>query len=284
MSEVVEFAFRGLLVGMIYGMIALPISLLFVTTETVDLSVGAYAVLASAVAMLFPGPLGLALAILVAVVASGVVASAAMVINKPGEGDHITVALATFGAAVLIESVVLTFYGKDAMVRGGNATFWNVGGVRIDPQWGTNAAIVAVILALFWIALFKTPYGRSMRASSVNPTGAALAGIRVRAMWWSAYLIGGLMSGIAGLLLLYTTGVSYSSSLSLTTAGFGAAILFGLRNPLTAFAGGLIYGIVEALSTGFLPSGFSTAMPLVFIFVILATSRINSTAASGGRA
>ncbi len=56
MYELLEFSSRGILLGVTYGLLAFPISLLFIATDTVDLAVGAYAVLAGAVAMSITSP------------------------------------------------------------------------------------------------------------------------------------------------------------------------------------------------------------------------------------
>jgi hypothetical protein len=56
-----------------------------------------------------------------------------------------------------------------------------------------------------------------------------------------------------------------------------------MHSPLRGFAGGLIIGIVQALSSGYLPGGWATAAPLIFIFVILSMGRMNQIAATGGR-
>src|SRR5262249_23745869 len=145
-----------------------------------------------------------------------------------GHSHAIMGVLATFGAASFLESLVLTEFGKDPMIQQPFLEFWSLGGIRISPQAGINIAVGLVILGgMMWL-LFYTPYGRSMRASSINPTGAMLAGIPVRLVWFSTYLIGGLLAGIAGLLILYTTGIGFDSGLPLTTTSFGAAILFGL--------------------------------------------------------
>ena len=123
-----------------------------------------------------------------------------------------------------------------------------------------------------------------MRACAVNPKGALLAGINVPYVWYATYLAGGLLSGLAGVLLLNTTGLAYSSGGHLTTSAFGAAILFGLKGPAHAFAGGILIGIVEAVSTGFLPGAWATAVPLLFIFIVLASGRLNVAEVAGGRA
>ncbi len=283
MFELVEFVIRGALLGVIYGLLAFPISLVFATTGSVDLAVGAYTVLAVAIAWSVGGAWGIGVAIAAAVLASAVVGLISMRLNRPGMFDHITAVLGTFGLATFLESFILTVYGKDPMARQVFETFWDVMGIRISPQALINIVICLLLLAGLYLLLYRTPFGRAMRASAINPLGASLNGIPVKMIWFCTYLVGGFLAGVAGVLVLYTTGADYSTGLSLTISGFGAAIIFGMTSPLRGFAGGLVTGLVQALSSGYLPGGWVTAAPMIFIFIVLALGPMNRISATGGR-
>lgn len=278
-----EFVIRGALLGVIYGLLAFPISLVFATTGSVDLAVGAYTVLAVAIAWSVGGTWGIVFAIAAAVLASAVVGLISMRLNRPGMFDHITAVLGTFGLATFLESFILTVYGKDPMARQVFETFWDVMGIRISPQALINVVICLLLLAGLYLLLYRTPFGRAMRASAINPLGASLNGIPVKTIWFCTYLVGGFLAGVAGVLVLYTTGADYSTGLSLTISGFGAAIIFGMTSPLRGFAGGLVTGLVQALSSGYLPGGWVTAAPMIFIFIVLALGPMNRISATGGR-
>ncbi|MBW3098441.1 branched-chain amino acid ABC transporter permease [Pseudohoeflea coraliihabitans] len=283
MFEFIEYLTRGALVGVTYGLLAFPVSLLFSTTGSVDVALGAYAVLAAAVLYVIGGPLGVIVAIGVAVFASILVGLISLRLNRPGHIDHIIAVLGTFGLATFIESFILTVFGTNPMIRQPFSTFWDIGGIRVSPQMGINVVVCLAILSALFIVLQKTPFGRAMRASAVNPVGAALNGIPVKQIWFATYVLGGFLAGVAGVLILYTTGADYSTAFNLTIWGFGAAIIFGMHGPLRGFAGGLVIGIVQALSAGYLPGGWATAIPFIFIFVILSLGRMNQIAATGGR-
>lgn len=286
--ELAEFLIRGALLGATYSLLAFPVSLLFVTTDSVDLAVGAYAVLAATVCMAVAAPLGIvpaiALGIGSAVVASLVVGALSMTINRGGKPDPLVVVLTTFGFATFLESLVLTLYGKDPMVRQPFNHFWQLGEIRVSPQAAINVATGLTLLAVLYVWLYRTSFGRDMRACAANADAAALAGIPVRRISLATYMVGGLLAGIAGVLILHTTGTSYSAGLGLTISGFGAAVLFGLHSPLRGFAGGVVIGMVQALSAAYLPEGLGTAVPLLFILTVLASGRANFAHVAGGRA
>ncbi|WP_439672979.1 Inner-membrane translocator (plasmid) [Cupriavidus necator] len=284
MLELMELLLRGLLLGAIYGLLAYPVSLLFATTDSVDLGIGAYAVLAAAISMAIGGPAGIALGLAGAVLASLIVALLSQRINRRAHQDPLVVVLATFGFATMLESLVLTLFGKDPMVRQAFDVFWNWGSITVSPQALINLAVALVLLALLYVWLYRSAWGRDMRASASSALAATLAGIPVRRVTLLTYLAGGLLAGIAGVLILYTTGTIYSAGLHLTISGFGAALIFGLRSPLRGFAGGLIIGIVQGLSGGYLPAGWAGAVPLLFILLVLVSGRANVAGIAGGRA
>lgn len=287
MFEFSELAVRGLFMGLSIGVIALPISLLFLTTDTVDLAVGAYAVLAGAVVLLLAPVIGLALAIgagiAAAVLASVTVGMIALRVNRPEKQDQVIVALATFGVSAFLESMILTVYGKNPIVRRPFESLWDFFGIIVSPQVFINLLVSIVILAVLSLILYATPFGRAMRACAINPIGASLAGIPVRLIWFATYIFGGLLAGIAGILILNTTGMDYSSGLNFTIGAFGAAILLGLSSPLRAFLGGIVMGLVHAFSSGYLPGAWATAVPLAVVFVFLSRGKM-TRAAAGGRA
>jgi len=282
--DIIEFLIQGALLGVVYGLIAFPISLLFLTTDSVDLAVGGYAVLAGAVAMALGGATGIVTGVLVAALASVAVGAISIRLNRPNLHDPLTVVLATFGVSTFFESAVLTFFGKDPMIRQPFDVFWSVAGIRVSPQAAVNIAVGLALLSMLYVLLYRTSFGRDMRASAANALGATLAGIPVRAIWFGTYVVGGLLAGVAGILVLYTSGTEYSAGARLTMSGFGATVLFGLNSPLRGFLGGLAIGVVQAVASGYLPGGWATASPMIFIFIVLVSGRANVAKVSGGRA
>ena len=206
-----------------------------------------------------------------------------MSINR-GAPDPLVGVLATFGLATFLDSLVLTIFGKDPMVRQPFDTFWELGQIRVSPQAGINLSVAVVLLLALYVWLYRTPIGRDMRACAASALAATLAGIPVKRISLLTYMAGGLLAGIAGVLILYTTGTNYSAGLGLTIWGFGAAVLFGMTKPLRGFAGGIAIGIVQALSAGYLPGAWATVAPLGFIMIVLAAGRLNVAHVAGGRA
>lgn len=277
-----EFVIRGLILGVNYGLLAMPLSLLFVATGTVDFALGCYAVLAAGTAFAVGGAFGLTAGILAAVAAACCIGLVSEVLRRRGTGDHLALVLASFGFAVFLQSLVLTFIGKDPFTRNIFDEYWRVFGISISPQAGINLAVALALLGVMMFILFRTPLGRAIRAAAINPRGATLAGIPVNLVQFFTFIAAGILSGVAGVLYLYTFGLDYSVGMDLTLAGFGAALIFGIQSPLRGFFGGLAIGIVEALSTAYAPHEISVLLPLIFIFLVLVARP--SQIVTGGRA
>jgi branched-chain amino acid transport system permease protein len=282
--EIVEFILRGALLGVTYGLIACPIALVFVTSGTVDLAIGAYVVLAAAVAFAVPGVAGIVLAIFAAMLAAALVGILSLLLGRLHKGDRLIVILASFGFAIMVESFVLTFFGKDPFVRQSDAAPFDILGLMISRQSLYSAAIGAALAIAIYCLLHFTLLGREMRASADNARGASIAGIPVRRVQWMTFLLAGGLAGIAGVMILNGSGLMFSSAVPLTITSLGAAIMFGLNRPLNAFLGGIAIGIIEALSAGLAPPELATLLPLAVIFVVLCLKAIYGKELVGGRA
>jgi branched-chain amino acid transport system permease protein len=278
----IEYIVRGLLNGAVYGILALPMSLLFATAGTVDFAIGAYALLAAAVATTVAGPVGLIAGALSALAASAVMAVIFALLKRSGE-EGIRVALASFGLSVAIASIVLLVWGTQPFVRPTFTTMLEIGGLRINPQGLINVAVSVGLVALLTHLLRKTNLGRMMRAAAANKLGAELAGIPVLGVQCATILAGGVLGGVAGLLILHSAGLDFTASLSLTFIGFAAAIIFGIQSPVRSLLGGLAMGVVEALSAGFTSGMVTSMIPSAFMLVVLLTGQLGSSRFAGDR-
>lgn len=267
----VEFLVQGLGIGVLYGLIALPLSLVYATTDSVDLAVGGYAVIAGMIAVSLGGVAGGMVGVAAALALGTGMGLIYQGLRRRGTGEHITPTLASLGLVTAVASFVLFMFGPNPRFRSMFDNNWQVGGVRISPQSVVNLVVVGAVLGASLLVIYRTPIGRTMRACAVNAKDATLVGIPVGRVQVGVFAVAGLLSGIAGLLAVTTRGVSFDYSLPLGLLGFGALIIFGMRGPSTAVTGGLVLGIVEGLSAGYLPSAYSLIAPQAFILLVLAS-------------
>jgi branched-chain amino acid transport system permease protein len=174
-------------------------------------------------------------------------------------------------------------WGTTPFVRQTFTTMIEFRGLRLNPQALINVAVSIALVAATWLVLRRTQLGRMMRAAAVNAPGAELAAIPVIGMQCGALLAGGLLGGVAGLLILYSSGMDFTASLSLTFIGFAAAIIFGIHNPIRCLLGGLAIGVIEALSAGYTSGMVTTMAPSFFMLVVLLSGQLGTKRYSGDR-
>ncbi|MGO4384735.1 branched-chain amino acid ABC transporter permease [Specibacter sp. RAF43] len=273
MTTLINFIIIGLALGAIYGLLATSMGLILQTTTMLDLGVGAYAAVGGMVAAAVGLPWGILAGIGAAATMALLMGTIFLALQKKGATDSISAAFASIGILFAATSLVLWSFGtnpRHVALLSGN---WALGGVSVNRQSVFNIAVaLSLVGAVIWI-MYKTSLGQTLRASAVSARSAELTGIPVKRVQLSVFAISGALAGIAGVLMVFTRGMSYGLGLTLTIAAFGAMIVFGAKGLIAVFAGGMVIGAVEAMGAGYFPASFASMVPLVFILVILMTGR-----------
>src|SRR3954470_23572937 len=109
---------------------------------------------------------------------------------------------------------------------------------------------VPLLIALLWF-VGNTKYGKAMRATAQDPDAARLMGIDVDRTISLTFLLGGMMAGAAGLIYaLYNLTVRFNMGFTAGLIAFTAAVMGGIGNLKGAVVGGLIIGVIQAVSDG----------------------------------
>ncbi|MGH3444597.1 MAG: ABC transporter permease subunit, partial [Nocardioidaceae bacterium] len=111
--------------------------------------------------------------------------------------------------------------------------------------------------------------GKALSACASNPYAARLVGIDPIRMGILAFALGGLLGGLAGVLVTPLQPVSFDSDVGLATNGFAAAIFGGLNRPWAAMAGGLVLGVVEAMVAGYVNASYQTEVALALMLAVM---------------
>jgi branched-chain amino acid transport system permease protein len=132
---------------------------------------------------------------------------------------------------------------------------------------------VPLLVALLWF-VGSTKYGKAMRATAQDPDAARLMGINVDHTIRLTFLLGGLMAGAAGLIFaLYNGTIRFNQGFTAGLIAFTAAVMGGIGNLKGAVAGGLIIGVIQAISDSGnylgIPLGPQWTPAVVFAVLIL---------------
>lgn len=271
MTALVQYLISGIATGCAFALVATGFVTIHRVTGVVNFAQGGFAILAGYVAFsaLRAGlPHGVAelAAVLAAAAAGGLVG----VIAIGRRGTPLLASLIiTIGIGFLFYAVEVTVWGDQPLQFEGLPGVFSVAGLALQRQYlliGAGAALSFTALLLFFN---RTYLGRVFTACASNPYAARLAGINVTRVGIAAFALGGLLGGLAGVLLLPLRSLTFDSDIDLAVNGFAAAIFGGLQRPGAALAGGLVIGVAESLVAGYSHASYQKGVSLVLIVGIL---------------
>jgi branched-subunit amino acid ABC-type transport system permease component len=274
----------GLLIGVVYGIAAMGLNLIWGVMRVINLAHGALIALGMFGVYLVFSRLGLNpyLALLLIAILGllmGVIiyfVGIARVVNAP----HLSTLLATFAINMIIiglGTAVFTTTPRD--------TGFSLGSIRIGPLTLLGTRLVAAVLTLvvtgaLYAFLYRTRTGKYIRAVSNNRGAAELMGIPSSRILALSFGIGTMLAAIAGGLIATFFSFTILSGDIYQQKSFVIGVLGGLGNPLGALVGGLILGVLEGLLPLAMPNTWVPVIEfLLFILILL----IKPSGILGGR-
>ena len=274
LAEFLQFAFSGLTVGAIYALVALGFTLIFNSSDVVNFAQGEFVMLGGMVTVFataagVPLPLAALLAILVAVAVGLLLHRLAI---EPARGaSPITLIIITIGASILLGGLAATFFDKNyhSLPPFFGSEPLIIGGAALLPQSIVVLMGVGLIVVLLWAFLTRTLTGKAMLATAANRLAARLVGINTSAVVGLSFMISAAIGALGGILAAPITLTNYDVGTMLALKGFAAAMLGGMGNPLGAVAGGLLLGLLEAFTAGYVSSQYKDAVAFIVILLVL---------------
>jgi branched-chain amino acid transport system permease protein len=271
LSLYLNVAVGGVLTGLVYGLMALGLSVIFGVVRVVNFAHGEMMTIAMYVAVvLFAAfkldPLVMLVPIAAVLFALGYVLQAGLInpfINRPEHSQFILMV----AVALIIVNVLLIVFGPDAHSVQTSYAFdsYEVGPVIIDAP-KLYAAAAAVIVAGLLFAFFRgTRTGQAIRACADNYTGALVVGLNVKRLYALTFGIGAACVGAAGCMLVVINDVSPAVGPAYTLLAFVIVITGGLGSLPGALLGGVLIGLTEAMAGVF----FTPSAKSMFAFAIL---------------
>jgi branched-chain amino acid transport system permease protein len=273
-SEFLQFLFSGITVGAMYALAALGFSLIYNASGVINFAQGEFIMLGGMFAVFLaqaglPLPLAILMAIALAALAGILVEKLA--IEPAGNAEVVTLIIITIGASLTIRGLVQVFLGKGnhALPPFTGDTPILVLGATLLPQslWVIGVTVV-VVAALAWF-FGRTLLGKAVLSTAYNNLAAQLVGVNTRFILLLSFGLAAALGALGGILNAPITYTSYDAGIMLGLKGFVAATLGGLGSGVGAIAGGLILGVVEAMTAGYVSSAYKDAMPFVLILLIL---------------
>lgn len=272
-ASMIQALIDGLLMGGVYALAALGISLIFGVMKITNFAHGALITVGMYVAyeactLLGVTPYAALPVVIVVMFIIGYFIQKFFLNPLMGVSGHNQLLL-TQGLAIVLENLILVIFsaGYKSVTVPGFETAIKAGAVTINkPKLVAFLFVVIISLAIYFL-LNKTDLGRAIRATSVQPDGATLMGIVVPRINQIAFGLGIVCAGVAGALLTPTQYIYPTSGNSYSLKCFVIAVFGGLGNIWGAVIAGLIIGIVESYSALFLGGSWSE-MVIYLIFIL----------------
>jgi branched-chain amino acid transport system permease protein len=271
-----EAVANGLLMGAVYGLVALGLTLVYGVLHIINFAHGALLTLAMYAAYVAHGAFGLDAYVAMIPLAGlffvlGYLVQR-LVIGPASRGDDSNMLLVTLGLSIIIENAMLAIFRSDTMtIRVPYAmSMVELGDVLLSLPRLIGFGVTLLVALLLFVLMTRTDTGRAIRAVAKERTGAALVGIDVAHIYAVTFGIGTACLAIAACLLLPSFYVSPRVGNAFVLVAFTIVVLGGMGSVTGALLGGLFIGVVESLSGLYFGDSLGQiGIFLIFILVLL---------------
>jgi branched-chain amino acid transport system permease protein len=279
MNLVLQSAVSGLLVGGMYGLVALGLALAFGVLRVLNVAHGELVMLGGYVTFFLVAVVGLDPFLsmpIVFLVLFGVgvflyLVLFRFVIRFDTDTRIKNSLLISFGLVLILMALAVTFFTADerAIITDYSTVALTVGPVRI-PVIRLAGLLVAIGLAIgLQLLLDRTTFGHAIKATSEDWALATLAGIDVRRIYLVAFALSAGLAGVAGTLIALGFSVSPSIGLAWTLKALIVVVLAGLGSMRGLIVAGMLLGLAEGLAAVWLGGAYREIVALVAFLLVL---------------
>ena len=260
---------QGVLTGLVYGLMALGLSVIFGVMRVVNFAHGELTVVAMYAAfllfeMLHLEPLIALLPIAAAFFGIGYLLQRTLISPFIGRAEHEQFILLVGLATVIVNGVLLIF-GPDA--RPINLPY--IGPLFIDKVRVLAAVAALAVAAALFLFFRYTRTGTAIRACADNLTGAAVVGLNVKQLYAVTFGLGLACVGAAGSLMATIADASPGLSQAYTLLAFTIVIIGGLGSMMGALVGGILIGVSEALAGFYIQPSMKSMFSFALLIIVL---------------
>lgn len=275
MTLFLQQVLNGLVMGSVYALFALGFTLVFGVLHILNLAHGAVFMWGAFIGLYamtllhLPLPLAMLAAMLVAGLLSVAVDLVAFWPLRRRNAPEFSAIVSSIGAGLVLIALAQSASNTRVMRFPFGAfpvELYELAGLRVSLLQLTIVTTVAVAVAALMAFVFRTRFGREIRAVAVSSRTASLLGVDPQAAYFLTFFISGALAGLAGVLIgLAFNSVHFLMGEALLLKAFVIVVLGGLGSVGGAVVGGLLLGMVHTMTVAFV----STALADVVIFALL---------------
>lgn len=264
----------ALLLGGIYGLVAMGLSLIFGVIRVVNFAQGELVMFGMYGAYFANQILGISVYLTLFLVVPALFLVGVLIqrlVIQPLRDEAAMQLLATFGLLILFQSTVLaatrgdTYTLRDPFAR---ETF-SLGSVNIDHGRLVILVVTTMIALGLRQVIQSTTFGRSIRAVTEDRDAARLMGVNVERAFLITFGIGAALAGVAGVLLAPVYSITPQIGGNFIFAAFAVVVVGGLGSVSGAYIGGFLIGAVEAFTGFYVDPTLGTAFYFLVFLVVL---------------
>lgn len=278
MTAFIQALIDGVLVGGVYGVIAVGLSLVFGVLGIVNFAQAEFMMLGMYAALFAWSYLGLDPligAVFSFIVGFGIGALAQrLLIQRVMNAPHVSQIFLTVGILIVMENSALLMFGADYHTV---KTAYQTQSLQLGPFFFSVPYLAAfgmavVVSIALWLVMARTWIGRAIRATAQNAMAAGIFGVDAKRVYMIAFGLGTGLTAFGGGIILSYASVSPTVGSQYVVLMFTVVVLGGLGSVLGALIGGVAVGIIQSVSTLMMPIQVQN-LALFVIFIALLTFR-----------
>ena len=273
MAEFMSFAMNGLVLGLIFAVVALGFTLILGVMQVINFTHGILFALGAYFAFSMQRYVGFWLALILAPLLVGMVGLLLerLVIHRTYGGNPLFGLLLTFGLATALEEVIRMVWGKPGYSVAAPrfaAGSLDLGFMIYSRYRLILAALAVLIILLTWLFLEKTPYGAIIKAGASDAEMVMALGKNLPRMRTFVFAIGSILAGVAGVIAAPIWSVRPTMGTAILMPAFIIVVLGGIGSFWGSILAGLIVGLSTSISVMFW-ARVSDIIPYVIMTIVL---------------
>jgi branched-chain amino acid transport system permease protein len=272
MTELIQHIVNGTIVGSVYVLVALGVTMVYGLTRLINFAHGEIVTIGALITFwLVDNGVNYYLAIVLAGLAGGVLGAALdrgvfrFTRDKPINGFLVSLGLIACSQAILIKITEDNAKSITSPIKGS----LQIGGIVVTWQRVFVVAVAAAMFVVLLMYLKLTRFGRATRAYSENPDASAMMGIDGRRVVLNIFVIGSMQAALAGGLVVSLYAATPSLGAGMIVKSFAVALIGGLGSVVGALIAGLGVGLSESLGAAYVSSKWTDAFGYVLMLVVL---------------
>lgn len=274
-NQLVASLIDGLLIGFVYGVAAMGLTLIWGVVRVINLAHGAIIALAMFGLYFLVNRLGLNPYLALPLVAVGGLALGYVIyvvaVHRVIDAPHLSSLLATFSVNMVIIGTATAVFTTSPYTVAVDLGRISAGPVTFPGTRLVASAVAVAVAAGLYLFLYRSSTGRAIRAVANNRAAAELMGIPSSRVLALSFGLGTMLAAAAGGLIATFFPFTVLSGGTYELKSFVIVVLGGLGNPLGALAGGLILGALEGLIPVFTSASWVPVIEFgLFVAILLA--------------